>query len=198
MSAPLIHCTAKLAKLLKVKPTVAPPDADGWNANLFPIAGRKCIILTHKASFFSLIKFDVVKADLIDLPTFFHDLLQEQLHCQWPMHGPAIEAWLRTLTRAQLSTSDNDKRTIGVMNRFVDEFTFNLGWFQTPLMEPHLRVANWNINNGIVGGGKDRHGYKNPEAEMASIIGIPYDREGSNNSYQAAKRSLESGHLRVI
>lgn len=198
MPAPLIHCTAKLAKLLKLKPAMPLPDADGWNANLFPIAGRKCIILTNKATFFSLIKFDVLKPDLNDFPTFFHDLLKEQLHCQWPMHGPAIEAWLNKMPSAALTGSDNDKRTIGVMNRFVDEFMFNLDWFGTPLMEPNMRVANWNLNNNIVGGGKARHAIVNPEQEMARLMVIPYDREDADKRYREARKSLEQGHMRII
>ncbi|MDV7400715.1 hypothetical protein RZS08_55375, partial [Arthrospira platensis SPKY1] len=111
-----------------------------------------------------------------DFPTFFRGLFCQQLLLQWPMHAAEIDAWISSLDPAQLSTSDNDKRTLGVMNRFVDEFTFNLGWFQTPLLEPHLRVANWHLNNNVVGGGKDRHTFKNPEREMAGAIGIPYDR----------------------
>ena len=198
MPTPLIHCSGKLAKLLGVKASTAIADADGWNANLFPVAGRKCIIITHKATFFSLIKYDVVKADLKDFPGFFQGLLRDQLLTQWPMHTRAIDAWMGTTQRAELSTSDNDKRTIGVMNRFVDDFTFNLGWFQTPLLEPHLRVANWNLNNGVVGGGKDRHALKNPEREMASAMGIPYEREDADRRYREAKQALEHGHLRVL
>lgn len=195
---PLIHCTSKLAKLLGVKTATAMADTDGWNANLFPIAGRKCIIITHKITFFSLIKYDVLKADLKDFPTFFSGLLREQLHLQWPMHAAAIDAWMSGLQRAELTTSDNDKRTIGVMNRFVDEFTFHLDWFGTPLMEPHLRVANWNLNNNVVGGGKDRHAITNPEREMAGVIGIPYDRELAEKRYREAKQALEHGHLRMM
>lgn len=194
---PHIHCTAKLAKLLGVKAPTAADNADGWNANLFPIAGRKCIILVHKSTFFTLIKCDVVKADLKDFPAFFQGLLREQLLLQWPMHEAAIDAWLSGLGPALHSTSDNDKRTIGVMNRFVDDFTFNLGWFQTPLLEPHLRVANWNLNDNIIGGGKDRHAYKNPEQEMARVLGVPYARLDAEQRYQAAQRALERGHLRL-
>lgn len=197
-TTPLVHCTGKLSKLLGVKAANAIADADGWNGNLFPVAGRKCIILTHKATFFSLIKFNVVKADLKDFRNFFHTLLREQLLLQWPMHGPAIDAWLSRLGTAHLTTSDNDKRTLGVMNRFVDEFTFNLDWFGTPLLEPHLRVANWNLNNNIVGGGKDRNAYTNPEQEMARVIGIPYRREDADLRYREAKQALERGTLRLI
>lgn len=197
-TTPLVHCTSKLATLLGVKASAAHADADGWNANLFPIAGRKCIIITHKATFFSLVKYDVLKADLKDFPVFFEGLLHQQLLLQWPMRAAAIDAWLSSLDPAQLSTSDNDKRTLGVMNRFVHEFTFNLGWFQTPLLEPHLRVANWNLNNNVVGGGKDRHAFTNPEREMASALGISYDRAEADRRYREAKQALERGHLRVM
>ncbi|HMQ76040.1 MAG TPA: hypothetical protein PKE21_08800 [Flavobacteriales bacterium] len=194
---PHIHCTAKLAKLLGVKAPNTVADADGWNANLFPIAGRKCIILVHKATFFSLIKYDVVKADLKDFPGFFRYLLREQLLLQWPMHTAAIDAWLGTLAPAVLSTSDNDKRTIGVMNRFVDEFTFKLGWFRTPLSEPHLRVANWNLNNNVVSGGANRNAYTNPEEQMARVLGVPYDRVDAEQRHQQAKHVLDRMHLRL-
>ena len=100
-------------------------------------------------------------------------MLREQLLLQWPVDASAIDAWLSTLRPAQLSTSDNDNRTLGAMNRFVDEFTFQLDWFRTPLLEPHHRVADWSLNKNVVGGGKVRHALKHPNRRWRASSASP-------------------------
>lgn len=198
MPTPLIHCTGKLAKLLGVKSSQVVDDPDGWNAHVFPIAGRKCIILTHKATFFSLIKLDVRKADLVDFGSFFNALLREQLLTEWPAHVSAIDAWLGGHSPAALTTSDNDRRTLGVINHRIFELELQLERVDEPLTEAHVRYFNWSMNDGIIGGGKDRRAYLNPEQEMAGMLGVPYDRMEMAARHGAARERLASGHLRVV
>lgn len=82
-----LRCTAKLLKLLGTRPSDlldAPPCAQDWYANLLWIDGRKCLLITHAGTLFSLFLPDVRAADLRPigaalLPPLRAELVREAL-----------------------------------------------------------------------------------------------------------------------
>lgn len=66
-AAMTLRCTGKLLKVLRAKPhelVDAPPSSGDWYANLLWIDGRKCLLVTHAGTLFSLFLPDVLAADL--------------------------------------------------------------------------------------------------------------------------------------
>jgi hypothetical protein len=64
----ILRCTAKLLHLLGATPESVTVVSDGdWYANLLWIERRKCILLTHPGTLFSVFVPNVRKADLIRL-----------------------------------------------------------------------------------------------------------------------------------
>ena len=63
----LVRCTTKLLKAIGAKPAwlaETPPSDHDWYANLLWITGRKCVLLTHACTLFSVFSPDVSVSDL--------------------------------------------------------------------------------------------------------------------------------------
>lgn len=63
----LVRCTTKLLQVIGAKPTLladTPPSDHDWYANLLWITGRKCVLLTHAGTLFSVFSPDVSVSDL--------------------------------------------------------------------------------------------------------------------------------------
>ena len=66
----ILRCTARLMKLLAGRgglPVEAPPGVDDWYGHLFVVERRKCLVLVHADTLFSVIDTDVRVAQLDDL-----------------------------------------------------------------------------------------------------------------------------------
>ena len=81
----ILRCTKKLLTVIRPRQlTDCPPDGEDWYANLLWLSGRKCLLLTHAATLFTVFEADVRAADLRDpgrLVTGLigRELLREQL-----------------------------------------------------------------------------------------------------------------------
>jgi hypothetical protein len=81
----ILRCTKKLLTMIGLRQlTDCPPDGEDWYANLLWLSGRKCLLLTHAATLFTVFEADVRAADLCDpgrLVTGLigRELLREQL-----------------------------------------------------------------------------------------------------------------------
>ena len=82
-----IQCTQKLLKELKVKPEEIQPELSSlanWYANLLLIDRRKCVLLTHQSTLYSVFIPGLKKPDFIHFPevigqNIFENLLQEDI-----------------------------------------------------------------------------------------------------------------------
>jgi hypothetical protein len=81
----ILWCTKKLLTLIGPRQLIdRPPDGGNWYANLLWLSGRKCLLLTHAATLFTVFGADMRVADLRDpgrLVTglISRELLREQL-----------------------------------------------------------------------------------------------------------------------
>src|SRR6266511_3701164 len=65
--AMIVRCTNKLLQLLEARAASlvqAPPTEDDWYANLLWLDRRKCLLLTHDGTLFSVVTADMHKRDL--------------------------------------------------------------------------------------------------------------------------------------
>lgn len=78
----ILRCTAKLQALVGRPDPAAdlpPADEDDWYGNLLWIDGRKCLLITHAATLFSIFAPDVRAGQLRPIGPFVVPLIKEQL-----------------------------------------------------------------------------------------------------------------------
>jgi len=78
----ILRCTRKLLRLLGTDPAADPdpaPDADDWYANLLWFDHRKCLLLTHAGTLFSMFQAGVRAADLGDTHRLVTRLIGREL-----------------------------------------------------------------------------------------------------------------------
>ena len=82
MGGVVLRCTAKMLSLLGARPrdlvTIEPSDQD-WYANLLWLDGRKCLLLTHAGTLFSIFVSDIRKADLVPIGPSVVSSIQTEL-----------------------------------------------------------------------------------------------------------------------
>jgi hypothetical protein len=81
----VLRCTTKTLKLLGARPkdlaTVQPSDQD-WYANLLWLDGRKCLLLAHAGTLFSVFVPDIRKADLVPIGTSVVGLIHKEVEAE--------------------------------------------------------------------------------------------------------------------
>jgi hypothetical protein len=81
----VLRCTAKVLKLLGASPrdlaTIDPAD-DDWYANLLWLERRKCLLLAHAGTLFSVFVPGVRKADLLPIGATVVSLIHDQLRIE--------------------------------------------------------------------------------------------------------------------
>ena len=81
----VLRCTAKLLNLLGAREkdlaSLEPSDAD-WYANLLWLDRRKCLLLAHAGTLFSVFVADVHKAELLPLGSLVARLIQRELRAE--------------------------------------------------------------------------------------------------------------------
>lgn len=116
-----IFCTNKLAGLISVKTVLNSviKNTESWNAHLFSIGGRKCILFTEKETCYCVLLIDVLKRDLKDINSMFYDAFINQLNAdeiELPTNLSYVDKVNCELT---LYSTDNDRSTIAVMNSLI-------------------------------------------------------------------------------
>jgi hypothetical protein len=80
----ILRCTGKLLRLLRISTTSLAegpsiPDEHQWYANLLWFDRRKCLLLTHAETFFSVFVPDIRKADLTPVGPFVVAAIEDAL-----------------------------------------------------------------------------------------------------------------------
>lgn len=118
----VLRCTKKLLDLLRpAEVSTIDPCDDDWYANLLVLDRRKCLLLTHAATLFSVFEPDVRVAQIRFTHEFVSALLERELQEEsLPAHtfgDTAIESLVVAKTA--------DRRVLGCMNdmAFLAEVT---------------------------------------------------------------------------
>ena len=76
----ILRCTKKLLEVIRAGPVTDPaPDADDWYANLLWLNRRKCLLVTHAGTLFSVFEPDVRAARLRDTQRLVTGLIEREL-----------------------------------------------------------------------------------------------------------------------
>ena len=85
MGGVVLRCTAKMFTLLGARPrdlvTIEPSDED-WHSNLLWLDARKCLLLAHAGTLFSVFIPDIRKADLVPIGPSFVRFVHKELEAE--------------------------------------------------------------------------------------------------------------------
>jgi len=109
----VLRCTKKLLDLLRAPQVSAPePSQDDWYGNVLLLDRRKCLLLTHAATLFSVFEPDVRVSQLRSTREFVSMLLARELQAEsLPAH-----AFGETGTDPLVLAKTSDRSVIGCMN----------------------------------------------------------------------------------
>lgn len=146
---PIIFCSTKLSKLIGVKNRQPSISMDNWNAHLFYLEGKKCLVLVHKETFYSFVIFDVIKKQLLNIHQLFTQYFIEQLSNDKLLDKASEELIKQQFKKVELSTTDGDKSTIGFINDCVSRLTWEFD-NQKPSISRARKYVESHYNNNPI------------------------------------------------
>ena len=140
--ATLIHCTQKL--LAEIPPEIIDAEATGesWHANLFLIERRKCVLLTHDATLYTVFVPGLKKPEFARLDDVFGQRLFTTM--RWDEFSQEQIERILDACRVICYTRTNNRSVLGSMNdlRFQIEVTAQMdgGLDHVDLFDLHHRL----------------------------------------------------------
>lgn len=118
MGGVVLRCTAKLLTLLGTRPrdlvTIDPSD-DDWYANLVWLDARKCLLLAHAGTLFSVFVPDIRKSDLVPVGPSVVRFIHQELDAE----GFSLDR-LGALEPRSIALAKTESRTVlGYMNEMA-------------------------------------------------------------------------------
>jgi hypothetical protein len=140
-----------------------------WNAHLFTVDRRNCLVLVNNKTYYSVFIPGILKKDLRDFSgLFLTNLLRQLTHDQ--VIGTGEEALIREqYGNALLARTNNDRKTLGTMNDFIYQFKYHFSG-QT-IERDDLAAINHLINDSPTksrGPGKNKVGW--PIRDMKALV----------------------------
>lgn len=166
-----LFCSAKLSKLLGVKNRLPSISTNNWNGHLFFLEGRKCLVFVHKETVYSFVLFDVLKKDLKNFREVFIKYFLLQLENDYDISEDVKEAVRTELADMELSTTDGDKPTIGIMNDCIMRLTWPREYTVATIPEIKKYVQFYYNENPT-------KTHKSPKQMMAEKLKLPFHFNG--------------------
>jgi hypothetical protein len=110
----ILRCTKKLLDVMRL-PLADPapePDPEDWYANLLWFDRRKCLLLTHSATLFTIFEADVPASRLRATREFVADLIGRELSCEGLSAGTFGDLERQEVLLARTA----DRSVLGCMN----------------------------------------------------------------------------------
>ena len=119
----VVRCTKKMLDLLGGRSgtlvDLAPSD-DDWYLNLLWLERRKCVLLTHSGTLFSVFRGDIRSADLRPLGEYLVDAIESELRAeQLP-----IDTFSALAPEGVLLAKTSSRRTLGFMTEMAAELGY--------------------------------------------------------------------------
>ncbi|MBL3658824.1 DUF6933 domain-containing protein [Fulvivirga sediminis] len=127
-----IYCTKKLEKLLGkqliMSEQLPNDDFGNWNAHLFTLNRRKCVIMVNDVTYYSLIFLDVLKKDLMNFQNLFYQRLTEQLAYDEIVFPEPLVSRISEYCRPNFLATNNNRKVLGTIKEFIYmvKYTFEI------------------------------------------------------------------------
>jgi hypothetical protein len=151
-----IYCTKKLKDFIGAVDEELPANLNeismnDWNAHLFFIDKKKCLIFMNNLTFYSLFVTDILKKDLKNIDTIFYTRLREQLFSDRIICGSELPEQVFSELKPTFYKTNNNKKVIGRINDFVSDFKFHCSYKYGSLKDMNVVFENRIINETPTG-----------------------------------------------
>ncbi|MFS8082208.1 MAG: DUF6933 domain-containing protein [Ginsengibacter sp.] len=140
---PTIFCSAKLSKLIQLKKRLPSISMNNWNAHLFFLERRKCMVFVHKETLYSFAILDVLKRDFNHFQQLFIDNYLLQLDKDRLLTMAIRSAVSNEFQHFELSITDGDKSSIGFLNNCVSRLTWPVNNKPTQISDTKKYLENY-------------------------------------------------------
>jgi len=161
----ILRCTKKLLTVIGPGLVAEPapePDAEDWYANLLWFDRRKCLLLTHWATLFSVFEADVSASDLRATRHLVTRLIERELLCE----GLPSSTFADLTSEEVILAKTADRSVLGCMNdmAFLCEHTISRSG---GLRRTDLAAVNRSLRRNI----NSARGYQPPIELTAGRLG---------------------------
>ncbi|MDP3463534.1 MAG: hypothetical protein Q8S18_12150 [Bacteroidales bacterium] len=151
-----VYCTKKLKEFIDNVDETLPDDFNDikmsdWNAHLFFVDKRKCMVFVNILTYYSVFIADIVKKDLKNIDEIFMMRLKEQLIQDGFMDFIDKAVCLTDGVKISFFKTNNNKKIIGRINDFVDMFKVHCFVKYEHLNEMDVVYENGIINRTLTG-----------------------------------------------
>ena len=150
----ILRCTAKALDLLggrRLELTESTPTDDDWYLNLLWVDGRKCLLLTHAGTLFSIFLAGVRKADLAPIGPYVVNTVMGELHSE----GLPADALGRLDPDGVCLARTASRRTLGFMNDIATHCRFEIA-YAGGLVHADTRALNHHLRRTLNNHGATR------------------------------------------
>ena len=141
----ILRCTKKLLDVIRPEHLVSPePDPEDWYANLLVIDGRKCLLLTHAESLFTIFEPDVRAAQLRATQQLVTQLIERELLSE----GLPPSAFGNLENQVLGIAKTADRRVLGCMNDMALHCEYSVA-VAGSLVMLDLRSLNHHLHRNI-------------------------------------------------
>jgi hypothetical protein len=171
-----IYCTNKLEKLIGKKlistKEIPVSPIGNWNANLFSLNGRKCLILMNDISYYSLIFLDILKKDLASFQELFYLRLLDQFKYDNLNFQADLSSTILNTCQPNFLRTNNNRKVLGTMNEFVQDISYLFhNQYNSNLEKININELNHHLTNNLVGALKPKQGdFGKPIEEMKTLL----------------------------
>ena len=145
-----IYCTKKLKDFIGNVEETLPINYNDiklsdWNAHLFFVDKRKCIVFVNILTYYSVFIADIVKKDFKNIDEIFVKRLKEQLLQDRVLDDFKNAILLTDGAKISFIKTNNNKKAIGRINDFVDMFKVHCS-----VKYGHLNEMDVVYENGLI------------------------------------------------
>ncbi|NOU46215.1 MAG: hypothetical protein HOO86_04045 [Bacteroidales bacterium] len=146
-----VYCTKKLKEFIGNIEETLPDDyidikTSDWNAHLFFVDKRKCIVFVNILTYYSVFVADFAKKDLKNIDEIFGKRLKEQLSHDKVVVDFENARFLTEGSKISFIKTNNNKTVIGRINDFVDMFKIHCTYKYGHLNEMDIVYENGLFN----------------------------------------------------
>ena len=171
----IIYCTKKFETVVG-KSRIVKSDKfsplGNWNANVFMVSKKNCVIVMNDVSYYSVILIDFKKSDLLN----FHEVFAERFFKQLENDEISFPSEFTDKIKKELQpvflTTNNNRKVLGAiqdatldMNRYITEdYSDNIDFID-------VDELNSNVNEKILSVlGKKKRGYGYPNDAIQDLL----------------------------